>query len=230
MARKAHFTSDLFDYLTDLKRNNTRDWFQTNKDRYKRVVQEPLLRFISDFSDPLHRISPNFVADPRPSGGSMFRIYRDVRFSKDKSPYKTHAAAQFRHREGKDAHTPCFYLHLEPDSVFVGAGLWHPPGPALADIRTAIVEAPDRWTEITKDRKFKRTYTLSGDSLKRPPRGFDPDHPLVDDLKRKDFICSRSFTEKQVTAPSFLDRFTGVCRDTVPLVRFITEAVGHDFD
>ena len=230
MARRAHFNSDLFEFLTELKKNNDREWFQANKNRFKKVVQEPLLQFISDFSDPLHEISPNFVADPRPSGGSMFRIYRDVRFSKDKSPYKTHAAAQFRHREGKDAHTPCYYLHLEPGSVFVGAGLWHPPGPALGKIRQAIVDAPDAWTAITRDASFKRKYSLEGDSLKRPPRGFDPDHPLVEDLKRKDFICSRSFTEKQATSPSFLNRFTDVCRETAPLGKYITEAVGHDFD
>ncbi len=96
MARKPHFNQDLFDFLTELKTNNSREWFTANKDRYRSTVQEPLLRFISDFADPLHEISREFVADPRPSGGSMFRIYRDVRFSKDKSPYKTHAAAQFR--------------------------------------------------------------------------------------------------------------------------------------
>ena len=229
MARRAHFTSDLFDFLSDLEGNNSREWFHASKDRYKRVVQEPLLRFISDFSEPLRRISPRFVADPRPSGGSMFRIYRDVRFSKDKSPYKTHAAAQFRHQEGKDAHTPCYYLHLEPGSVFAGAGLWHPPGPALSKIREAILESPDEWTAITTNLGFKKTYTLEGDSLKRAPRGIDPDHPLIEDLKRKDFIYSRSFSRKQATSAGFIDLFTDTCAATAPFVRFITEAVGHDF-
>ncbi len=203
MAHKGHFSADLFDFLSELADNNNREWFQANKDRYRRTVQEPLLRFISDFSGPLGEISPFFVADPRPAGGSMFRIYRDVRFSRNKSPYKTHAAAQFRHQEGKDAHVPCFYLHLEPGSVFAGAGLWHPPGPALTSIRNAIVESPETWTSMTTAKTFSKTFTIGGDSLKRAPRGIDPDHPLIDDLKRKDFICSRNFTQKQATSANF---------------------------
>ena len=229
MARQAHFSAQLFDFLSDLEDNNNRDWFQANKERYRRVVQEPLLRFISDFSGPLAQISPHFVADPRPSGGSMFRIYRDVRFSNNKSPYKTHAAAQFRHREGKDAHVPCFYLHLEPGNVFAGAGLWHPPGPAINAIRQSILESPEVWTAITAEPAFNRTFTIGGDSLKRPPRGVDPDHPLIDDLKRKDFICSRTFTQQQATSSAFLERYVETCRAAGPFVRFLTAAMGQPF-
>ncbi len=229
MARQAHFGPAFFDFLTELESNNNREWFQTNKDRYRRDVQEPLLRFISDFAEPLAEVSPRFVADPRPSGGSMFRIYRDVRFSKDKKPYKTHAAAQFRHQEGKDAHTPCFYLHLSPNEIFAGAGLWHPPGPALAQIRGAITDQPEKWTEIVAGTSA-RGLALGGDSLKRAPRGFDPDHPLIDDLKRKDFICSRSFTLKEATSAGFLERYAETCRSSSDFVRFITEAVDHEFD
>jgi uncharacterized protein (TIGR02453 family) len=229
MTRQAHFSGELFGFLSDLSHNNDRDWFQANKDRYRRTVQEPLLRFISDFAGPLAEISPCFAADPRPSGGSMFRIYRDVRFSRDKSPYKTHAAAQFRHREGKDAHVPCFYLHLEPGNVFVGAGLWHPPGPALTMVRNAIVESPNQWTSITASPAFKKTLSLGGESLKRAPRGFDPHHSLIDDLKRKDFICSRSFTQREATSAGFLERYAETCRTAAPFVRFLTEAVGQKF-
>ena len=143
MAGKRHFDTDLFEFLRELAENNNREWFLANKDRYRAAVQEPLLGFISDFAGRLHEISPNFIADPRSSGGSMFRIYRDVRFSKDKSPYKTHAAAQFRHRAGRDAHAPGFYLHLEPGSVFWGAGLWHPQRAVLYEIRNAIIDRPD---------------------------------------------------------------------------------------
>ena len=228
MARQAHFGPELFEFLTDLDNNNTREWFQTNKDRYRREVQEPLLRFISDFAGPLAEISPRFVADPRPSGGSMFRIYRDVRFLMDKKPYKTHAAAQFRHQEGKDAHTPCFYLHLSPDEIFAGAGLWHPPGPALAKIRGAIVEDPEQWAEIVAG-SSDRGLSLGGDRLKRAPRGFDPDHPLIDDLKRKDFIASVRLTQKQVTSDHFLEDFTGYNKRAVPFMKFLCDAVGVQF-
>ena len=229
MARQAHFSAELFDFMSELADNNNREWFQANKDRYRRTVQEPLLRFISAFSEPLGEISPCFVADPRPSGGSMFRIYRDVRFSKNKSPYKTHAAAQFRHQEGRDAHVPCFYLHLEPDGVFAGAGLWHPPGPALTSIRNAIVDSPKEWRSITDDKTFSKNFSIGGDSLKRAPRGIDPDHPLIDDLKRKDFICSRNFPQKQATSTSFMELYTRTCQDAAPFVRFLTEAVGQRF-
>lgn len=229
MNAKTHFTPELFDFLQDLDRNNTREWFQENKDRYRATVQEPLLRFIADFSNPLHDISPHFVADPRPSGGSMFRIYRDVRFSKDKRPYKTHAAAQFRHRAGRDAHAPCFYLHLQPGSVFAGAGLWHPDRTALESIRTAIADQPEAWKKLISDRKFTSRHKLGGESLKRAPRGYDPEHPLIEDLKRKDFVASMQFSQTQACSAKFLDSFTASCKAAAPFVRFLTEAVGQPF-
>ena len=113
MAREPHFTPALFKFLRELNKNNTREWFQANKDRYETDVRNPMLGFIADFAPYLEGLSPQFVAEPRRSGGSMFRIHRDTRFSKDKSPYKTHAAAQFGHARGKDVHAPGFYLHLE---------------------------------------------------------------------------------------------------------------------
>jgi uncharacterized protein (TIGR02453 family) len=229
MAGKRHFDENFFDFLKELKQNNTREWFQDNKERYQAAVQEPLLRFISDFSEPLHGISPEFVADPRPSGGSMFRIYRDVRFSKDKSPYKTHAAAQFRHRAGRDAHAPGFYLHLEPGNVFVGAGSWHPDREALESIRTAIAEYPDQWQTLLNEPCFSKRHGLVGDSLKRPPRGFDPEHPLIDELKRKDFISVENFTQKQACSAGFIDQVASSFSVAAPLVRFLTEAVGQPF-
>jgi uncharacterized protein (TIGR02453 family) len=218
-----HFDSELFAFLAELKQHNTREWFQENKDRYRREVQEPLLAFISAFADPLAEISPHFVADPRPSGGSMFRIYRDVRFSRDKSPYKTHAAAQFRHREGRDVHAPGFYLHLEPENVFMGAGLWHPDGSTLGRIRGAIADGPDRWRQVTAGQK------LGGDSLKRGPRGFDPEHPLIEDLKRKDFVTFNRTTQAAACRSDFMDRFVTSCRDAAPFVGFLTETVGLEF-
>jgi uncharacterized protein (TIGR02453 family) len=119
----AHITPALFEFFRELKANNSKEWFAENKTRYEQQVREPLLAFIADFGLRLPAISPHYVADPRKSGGSLFRIYRDVRFSKDKTPYKTGAGIQFRHERGKDAHAPGFYLHLEPDGCFFGAGI-----------------------------------------------------------------------------------------------------------
>ena len=126
MTEQAHISPEFFTFFRELKENNNREWFQANKQRYETQVREPLLHFITDFGVRLPEISPRYMADARKSGGSLFRIYRDVRFSKDKSPYKTTAGIQFRHENGKDVHAPGFYLHLEPDGVFVGVGIWHP--------------------------------------------------------------------------------------------------------
>ena len=112
MAQHGHITPALFDFFRELKANNNREWFQANKERYERQVREPLLQFVEDFGVRLAEISPHYVADARRSSGSLFRINRDVRFSADKSPYKTAAGIQFRHESGKDVHAPGFYLHL----------------------------------------------------------------------------------------------------------------------
>ncbi len=145
MAEVSHFSPELFRFLRELAKNNSRDWFQANRQRYETALREPCLRFISDLGPPLRKISRHLVADPRPSGGSLFRIYRDTRFAKDKSPYKTHAGMYFPVRGGKDVHTPGFYLHLEPSACFAAAGLWHPDSAALAKVREAIVARPAGW-------------------------------------------------------------------------------------
>ncbi len=225
----AHFTPDLFDFLRQLRENNQRDWFQAHKERYEDSVKEPLLAFISDFGPHLKKISKHFAADPRPVGGSMFRIYRDVRFSKDKSPYKTAASAHFKHHRAKDVHAPGFYLHLEPGQVFAGAGIWRPAGPAVKAIRGAIVERSADWEKMVANRRTRQLGGVTGDSLKRPPRGFDPEHPLVEDLKRKDFLVDFYFTEADAVEADFLDRFVSFCRSATPLMKFLTEALEVEF-
>ncbi|MXV89234.1 MAG: DUF2461 domain-containing protein [Acidimicrobiia bacterium] len=221
-----HFTPDLLEFLLDLRANNDREWFAENKGRYERHVKEPLLAFIEDFEPYLHSISEHFVADARANGGSMFRIYRDVRFSKDKSPYKTQAAVQFRHEAGRSVHAPGFYLHLEPDVVFAGVGLWRPDSAALARIRERIVDDPVAWQAAAGDPGFVEEFDLEGESLKRPPKGFDPEHPLIEDLKRKDHVGTCMFDEDEATAPGFIDVFADACRTSSPYMEFLTAAVG----
>lgn len=226
MENNPYINQELFEFFRDLKENNQRGWFKTNKRRYEINVREPLLRFIADFGVILAAISPHYLADPRPVGGSLFRIYRDVRFSKDKSPYKTSAGVHFRHARGRDVHAPGFYLHLEPGNVFAGAGIWHPDTRTLGKIREAIVDDPVLWEEVVSGAKFKATFSLEGDSLKRAPQGYDPEHPLIEDLKRKDFIASITFTEDEACSPEFIDRFARVCRTASPFMEFFTAAVG----
>jgi len=224
----AKLTRDLFQFFSDLEANNDREWFKANQARFEESVREPLLAFIQAFEEPLAAISPSMLAVAKKSGGSLFRIHRDTRFSKDKSPYKTSAGVQFRHEAGKDAHAPCFYLHLAPNEVFVGAGIWHPDGPALAAIRSRIDESPKDWVKA-RDQAFAAGWELEGDTLKRPPRGFDADHPQVEDLKRKDFIAVRRLVQEDVLQPGFVERFEAYCREQVPLMRFLTDALGLPF-
>ena len=173
----------LFDFLRDLKANNRKDWFQENRARYDRDLLEPALEFIGAFAPHLKAISLYYMAEARASGGALFRIYRDVRFSSDKSPYKTQVGMHFRHEEGKDAHCPGFYLHLEPGQVFAGAGLWRPDAPTLARLRAGIAAAPARWQRVIQEVPLEPW----GDVSSRPPRGYAKDHPLIEEIKRKDF-------------------------------------------
>jgi uncharacterized protein (TIGR02453 family) len=223
------FTADLFRFLEDLRKHNDRAWFAKNKERYLDVVQEPALEFVRSFGPYLRKISPNFLADDRPSGGSLFRIYRDVRFSKDKSPYKTHLGLDFRHRVGKDVHAPSFYLHLQPGEVFAAAGVWHPSPEALRTIRDAIVTKPERWKRAAYGKAFLARYRLSGDALKRAPAGFPPDHPLIEDLRRRDHVCVAMLDERMVTSKEFLPNYAELCRQAGPYVGFLCEALGVPF-
>jgi len=216
----------LFRFLRDLARNNDRAWFQRNRDRYENDVRAPALEFIAAFGPHLERISPHFEADPRTVGGSLFRIHRDTRFSKDKRPYKTHTGIQLRHEEARDVHTPGFYLHLEPRACFVGVGLWHPETAVARRIRAAIVDDPRAWKRAGHGRRFRAVFELSVDSLKRPPAGVAADHPLIEDLKRKDFIAIAKLSQGEVTAPDFLPRFAELCRTGAPLVRYLCGTLG----
>src|SRR3954469_13093814 len=141
------FDPELFDFLRELKANNDRDWFAANKARFEAHGQEPAPALLEDFAPRLEQISPPFRADTRKVGGSLFRIYRDTRFSKDKTPYKTNTGMHFRHKAAKDAHAPGFYLHLAPGQVFGGGGIWHPDTKTATKLRQAIVDNPERWRE-----------------------------------------------------------------------------------
>lgn len=220
MPDTAFFRPEVFDFLRQLKRHNNRDWFAKNKQRYEEVVRDPALLFIGSFAAHLHRLSPHFVADARPARGSLFRIYRDTRFSNDKTPFKTHIGMQFRHANGKDVHAPVFYLHLEPDNCFAAGGVWHPDNNAVTKIRLAIVDEPEQWA------KARRKLELEGDTLKRPPRGFDPNHRFIEDIKRKDFVASVELSEAQICGPRLMQDFTTACRSMLPLVEFTSRALG----
>jgi uncharacterized protein (TIGR02453 family) len=220
-ATDALFGPGLFSFLSDLRANNNREWFQANRRRYEEQLLEPALAFINAFAPRLEKISPHFLADARPSGGSLFRIYRDTRFSKDKTPYKTNLGIHFRHELSKDAHAPGYYLHIGPGEVFAGGGIWHPATEAATAIREAIVAEPERWRSATRTGAFSKRLQLGGDSLKRVPSWADPEHLLADDLKRKDFFGSTRLDESDVLAPRFVEQYARICRAAAPLMQFL---------
>ena len=125
------FKTSTIKFLRELEKNNNRDWFEANKHRYESDVREPALAYIEAMAPRLAKISPHFIASPKKVGGSLMRVYRDVRFSKDKTPYKTNIGIQFRHSAGKDVHAPGFYMHIEPSQVFIAAGIWRPDSEML---------------------------------------------------------------------------------------------------
>jgi len=207
-----YFTEQSINFLSRLRQNNNRDWFNEHKLEYEDLIRTPALSFISDMTDELAMISPHFLAHPKKMGGSLMRIYRDVRFGKDKRPYKTNIGIQFRHEQGKDVHAPGFYVHIEPEDCFVGAGIWRPDSTALGKIRDAIIERDQYWLAAINDKKFKNKFELSGSSLVNAPRGYPKDHALIEDLKRKDFIAITAMEVDSITSPRFkkmvIDRFS----------------------
>lgn len=216
----------MFKFLNELRANNNREWFLNNKDRYGQLVRDPVLRFIADLQDPLHKINRHIVADTSPTQGSMMRIYRDIRFSRDKSPYKTSVSAHFWHDKGKEGATPAYYLHLEPRASLIGAGIWRPEPRALKKIRDAIAKDPKQWKGVTSGALFGSKYKMGGEALQRPPLGYDPQHAFIEDIKRRDFTIGQSLTDNQVLGGDFLDLTLASFRQTAPFLQFLSEAIG----
>jgi uncharacterized protein (TIGR02453 family) len=220
------FPKDFFAFFRELKAHNERPWFEANKQRFRDSVQAPMSGFIAAMAPKLAKISKHFAADPRPNGGSMFRIYRDVRFSKDKRPYKEHAACHFRHALGKDAHAPGFYMHFAPGEVFFGGGLWMPPPDALAKLREAIATKPAGWKKVLEDKKFRKHFdVVRGEALSRPPRGFDAAHPFIEDIKKKSFYAMREESPKLAGSPALVDEIADTFASLSPLMKLLCGAL-----
>jgi uncharacterized protein (TIGR02453 family) len=224
------FSNDLYVFLNDLAANNDKLWFAANKERYLRFAKEPAVEFVIAMKEKLEGISSSYIADPRTNGGSIFRIYRDTRFAKDKRPFKENIGFQFRHVAGKDAHAPGFYVHVQPGNTFAGGGIWLPPTQVLNRVRDAIAGKVEEWEKIKQFIAGSGNISITdGDRLKRPPRGYPADHPLIEDLKRKTIVAGRSFEDREVTTHEFIDSVEEVFIDLVPLMRFINDALGLSF-
>jgi uncharacterized protein (TIGR02453 family) len=223
------FPKDFFKFFNELKANNNRDWFAANKVRYYESVVYPMGDYIVSIAPHLKRIAPCYKADPRAHGGSMFRIYRDTRFSKDKTPYKTHAACHFRHEAGRDAHAPGFYMHIETDRISIGGGIWRPPSKQLGLIREFIADNPSAWEKLNKTAALRKMGGVQGDSLKRPPRGYDAEARHIDDLKRKSFYLMTEVDVKLALSPDLVTESARVFRTAARLNHFITDALDLPF-
>lgn len=216
-------------FFQNLVVNNNREWFNANKLIYEREVVDPTLMLVTAMGPLIGSISPHLRADPRKSGGSMFRIYRDTRFSKDKTPYKTWVAVRFPHLSAKDVHAPGYYYSASFHEFVIGCGIWQPDSESLGKIRNRIVERPQEWESICDDSQFKQLFQWTGASLKRPPRGFEKDHPLIDDLKRKDFVVMAAYpaeTALRDDLPVFLMNHYQAAK---PLIIFLCKALGLPF-
>lgn len=222
--------ADYFRFFKELSANNNREWFEDNKPRFRESVQAPLVAFVEAMAPRLKKVSKYFVADPRLNGGSIFRIYKDVRFSRDKTPYKTHGGVQFRHARGKDAHAPGFYVHMGPGEVFFGGGIWMPPSDVLLKIRSAIRDDGAAWKKASTGAAFKKRFgEVRGDQLTRPPRGFDGEGANIEDIRRKSFFAMEQGTEKLAKSAEFPDAVADAMKEATPLMKFLCKATGAPF-
>lgn len=223
------FPPGTFQFLSDLEDNNTRDWFQANKQRYEQYFLEPALSFIKAMQKPLEKTAPLLKAEPKKVGGSMMRIYKDTRFSKDKTPYKTNIGIQFRHLNGSDVHAPGIYLHITTDECFLGAGTWRPPSDALKLIRAYLDENPDAWKKVLRSKVFNRSFDLYDDRLKSAPRGYAKDHPQIESLRLKSFIGMAPIKRAQLRKATFVTEAQKMIKDAAPLMYFLCEATGQPY-
>ena len=207
------FSKELFQFLVELKFNNERPWFLKNKARYEAQLKKPMQALVEELLPRLKKVNRGITQ------GRMLRIYRDVRFAKDKSPYKTNLAAQFSRLSEAEGHKPGIYLHLEPGESFVMAGVWRPEAEDLKRIRAAIQASPRAWAPLSK-------MPLWGESYQRPPKGIDPGHRYLADLKRKDFLTWVEFKDKDVLGAGFAAKIEAACRRMNPLLKFLDGALG----
>jgi len=225
----AYFSDKSFPFLRGLARNNNREWFLKHKPDYEAYVRGPFQRLLTDLQPDLAAISPQFRADPRPVGGSLFRIHRDTRFANDKTPYKTHAGARLFHQRFREVDSPSFYVHIQPGHCFVGAGLWHPQAPTRTRIRHFLVDNPEAWRKAVHSPAFKRRFELGGELLTRPPRGYPADHPLIEDLKRQSFVGSTALDDSVVLGPQLRRSIAGALAGLAPLVDYLCASLDLEF-
>jgi uncharacterized protein (TIGR02453 family) len=218
------FPKEGLDFLRQLKRNNNRAWFEKHKPEYEFDVKLPMQSFIASLQPYFDSFAPEFDVNPK---RSLFRIYRDIRFSKDKTPYKTHVAAHFVLRgKPKGTEGSGYYLHIEPGSIFLGGGIYMPDGDQLKKIRRQIASQPKAFLDIVTNKEFvKRFKKIDGDKLQRVPTGFDPNHPIAEWLKLKQFFVSVDWKEDKCLKTRIVKDAARVFEEATPLVAFLNDSM-----
>jgi len=206
-------------FFRGLKRNNRREWFQPRKHLFEQHVKTPMLELVATLNAQLARFAPNYVTDPTKA---IFRIYRDTRFSADKTPYKTHVAASFRRRGPKDVQTAGFYFSVSATEIEVAGGLYHPPPETLLLVRTHISETHPELRKIVESRKAQRLVgELQGSELTRAPKGFDPKHPAAGLIRKKDWILDTMLDPDLATTPKLFREIADRFRVMAPFIEYL---------
>ncbi len=225
-----YFTPASFKFLKGLARHNEKAWFEAHRADYEANVRDPFVRLITDLQPALAEVSEHFRADPRGNGGSLFRIYRDARFSNDKSPYKTWQGARFFHARRREVPAPSFYLHLQPGGSFVGAGLWHPEPDTQRKVRQFIFDNPGSWKAAAHEARLRKRFDLADEEkLVRPPRGFPADFEFIDDLKHRNWVLWRSLDDEAMTGPKLRQTIAADLATLAPFVDYLCAALDLEF-
>ena len=215
------FTTETLRFLRALKRNNDREWFRARRDRYDAHVRAPMIAVIERLAGDFPRFAPEMVASPKTS---LYRIYRDTRFSDDKTPLKIQVSASFRWRGLQKGEGAGLYLEVHPQWVWMGGGFWAPPAPQLVRIREHIAGTHPELESLTRERGFKRVLgTLEGEKLTRVPRGYARDDPAAEYLKFRQFLAGREFPPEFATSAEFYPALVETYKAIMPLIRFLNE-------
>jgi uncharacterized protein (TIGR02453 family) len=216
--RAPRFSAATLRFLRALKRNNRREWFNRHRDDYEQHVRQPMTAVVERLADDFRTFAPELVASPKQS---MYRIYRDTRFSANKAPYKTHVAAVFPTRGLAKHEGAGLYFHVSPDEVWIGGGMYAPQTPQLVAVREHIAANLRQLRAIVESPAFRRRCALEGERLARVPRGFPSDHAAADYLKYRSFIAGAEFPASIAASPKFYGTLLGVFREVLPLARFL---------
>jgi uncharacterized protein (TIGR02453 family) len=217
----SHFTDETLRFLRALKRHNDREWFRARRDRYERVVRAPMIALIEQLARDFPRFAPEIVASPK---ASLYRIYRDTRFSDDKSPLKTQISASFRWRDLPKGGAAGLYLEVNPGWVWFGGGFYAPESAHLVRIRAHLSSTyPEIHTLVRRPAFRNSVGSLQGEKLTRLPRGYPSDDPSAEYLKLKHYLAGREYPPQFVTSTAFYPTLVRTYKAIMPLIRFLNE-------